>query len=166
MRNALLLAAAASLLFLPMAVHGQANASIEARAQVLTPLTVTPYQDLDFQNVIPGLSKTVLPGDVTGGRFDLTGSGSLEVQLDFGTLPTSLASGGDNLPISFGASAAGYSTSLTPGIMTFDPAVTMDANLESGAMSVWIGGTVSPAANQPAGLYTGNIMLTVSYTGN
>lgn len=166
MRNALLLAAAASLLFLPMAVHGQANASIEARAQVLTPLTVTPYQDLDFQNVIPGLNKTVAPGDVTSGRFDLVGSGTLEVQLDFGTLPTSLVSGGDNLPISFGPSSAGWGHSLIPGPITFDPAVSHDTDLESGALTVWIGGTVSPAANQPAGLYTGNIMLTVSYTGN
>jgi spore coat protein U-like protein len=166
MRNALLLAAAAALLFLPVAASAQANATIEARARVLTPLTVTANQDLDFQTVIPGLSKTVAPGDVQSGIFDLTGSGTLEVQLDFGTLPTTLVSGSDNLPISFGSSSAGYSTSLSPGVLTFDPAVNYDADLESGAMTVYIGGTVTPASNQPAGLYTNDITLTVSYTGN
>ena len=166
MRNALLLAAAAALLFLPIAASAQANATIEARAQVLTPLTVTASQDLDFQTVIPGLSKTVAPSDVDAGIFALTGSGTLEVQLDFGTLPTNLVSGSDNLPISFGSSSAGYSTFVTPGILTFDPAVNYDADLNTGEMTVYIGGTVTPASNQPAGLYTSDITLTVSYTGN
>ena len=166
MRNALLLAAAASLLFLPMAVSAQANDQIDVTATVLTPLTVLGTADLDFGNVIPGLNTTILPGDVGGGVFAIGGSGTLEVQLDFGTLPTNLVDGGNTLPISFGPSAAGYNTAATPGILTFDPATTMDAPLASGAMTVYVGGTVAPAASQPQGVYTGTLQLTVSYTGN
>jgi hypothetical protein len=33
-------------------------------------------------------------------------------------------------------------------------------------LSVYVGGTVSPAANQVAGTYTGTINLSAAYTGN
>ena len=51
---------------------------------------------------------------------------------------------------------------------TFDPSggLTEFLDAASGELFVWIGGTVSPAAAQPAGVYTATIVLDVVYTGN
>jgi hypothetical protein len=146
----------------------QNSADITAQANVLTPLTVTGQQDLDFGDVFPGLAGTVAVSDVAAGRWLTTGSSGAEVQLSF-TLPANLVSGGNNLPISFGANSAGYNTAnLASAATTFDPAAgaVADLGVAPAELYVWIGGTVTPAVTQPQGLYTGTINLTVNYTGN
>ena len=88
-----------------------------------------------------------------------------EVILSFGTLPTSLATGGgDNLPITFGAGSAAYDAG---SFTAFQPSVGATTTLSgTGTMAVYIGGTVQPDVGQPAGTYTGTITLTVNYTGS
>ena len=53
--------------------QGSASGNILARANVLTPVTVTPQQDLDFGNVIPGTNKTVAITGTTAGRLPRSG---------------------------------------------------------------------------------------------
>lgn len=152
----------------PAEGRAQNSADIAALANVLTPLAVAGQQDLDFGDVFPGVAKTVTVTDVSAGRWLATGQSAAEVQLAF-TLPANLVSGANNLPISFGANAAGHSTTNDPALaVTFDPAGGTTANLGvvPAELYVWVGGTVSPAASQPQGLYTGTINLTVNYTGN
>lgn len=168
MRNRMPTLVALAVLLLPAALMAQPNnATIQATATVLTPLTVTAGPNLDFgANVFPGVNVSVLPTDATAGRFDLGGVANAEVDLDFGTLPAQLIGTGDNLTISFSATDAGHGTSQ-PAQTPFDPSTGDLANLDgSGLLSVWIGGTVAPRADQSAGAYQADITLTVNYTGN
>lgn len=152
----------------PGTVRAQNSADITAQANVLTPLTVTGQQDLDFGNVFPGVASTVTVADASAGRWLTTGTSGAEVQLTF-TLPAALVSGGNSLPISFGANSGGYNVANDAGAATpFDPAggVTTNLGVAPAELYVWIGGTVTPVAAQPQGVYTGTINLTVNYTGN
>lgn len=159
-------------LILSIATLAQAqpnNATINASATVLQPVTVVAQSDLDFGNVFPGVNKSVLLTDAGAGSWYVTGVSSAEVDLSLAT-PANLSDGGNNLPIQFGAGDAGYNTANDPSTATgFDPAAGASTNLSGAALGdlwVWIGGQVQPVADQPAGLYTGTITLTVDYTGN
>lgn len=139
------------------------SASIQALATVYQPITIAGARDLDFGNVFPGVAKSVAVGDATSGRFDLTGQASANVNLTFG-LPANLTSGANNLPIGTwtgcynGTNAVGTCTAFTPS-----GAATPTAFSGAGALFVWVGGTVTPAAAQAAGNYTGTVSLTVAY---
>jgi hypothetical protein len=116
-------------------------------------------------DVFPGVAKSVAPADARAGTWSVTGAPAAEVALSF-ALPGNLVSGGNNLPISFGAGDGGYDTSNAAPSSTFDPGSGATTNLSgTGSLWVWIGGTVTPAVNQPAGVYTNTITLTVDYTG-
>jgi spore coat protein U-like protein len=162
--NGLLLAA---LLALPGALAAQA-ASVTATANVLANITVADFQDLDFGDVIPGFGETVAPDDFGNvGVFHVTGAGTLEVSLDFGTLPTFLTGPGvAELPLTFGAGSAGYGPDAGTLTAPFDPAAGANANLVNDELYVFIGGTVTAAVAQTPGTYTGTITLTVAYTGS
>jgi hypothetical protein len=146
------------------ATAGQAqSANITATATVYTAITVTGANPLNFGNVFPGVARTILATDAAAGRFDLTGQNSANVNLTF-TLPANLVSGGNNLPI---GSWTGYrnNTNAQTGGTAFTPAATAYATAFSGAgaVFVFVGGTVTPAAAQAAGTYTGTVTLTAAY---
>lgn len=166
MRTRLLTAFALAALALPSAAAAQATGDIQATAVVLAPLTVTPAANLDFGNVIPGVNSTLLPSDANAGRFDVAGSGVLEVTLDFTTLPNQLSSGAATMPITYAAGSAAYADTPAGAQTTFDPSATATTNLVAGALSVFLGGTVQPAFNQAAGSYSATVTLQVAYTGN
>src|SRR5689334_6923868 len=75
------------------------NASITATASVQTPINVVGAQQLNFGNVFPGVNKTINASDLANaGRFDVTGQANAPVTLSF-TLPATLSSGGNTMPI-------------------------------------------------------------------
>jgi hypothetical protein len=140
------------------------NASITATATVQAPINVTAVANLDFQAVFPGIAKTVLATDATAGQWSVTGQTSAPVSLNF-TLPTNLASGGNLMPI--GTWTGNFNTTATPAGTSFTPSGTATAATLSadpvGALFVYIGATVTPLSNQPAGVYTAAVTLTVLY---
>jgi len=149
--------------------QGSASGSITAQANVLTPVSVTPQQDLDFGNVIPGTNKSVAITGATAGRWLVEGTADAEVDLDFTALPATLSNGPDTLPIVYSSVDAGHNAVNVPGGATvFDPTTGTTTNIGTpgATLFVWIGGTVQPAGVQPAGLYTGTITLQATYTGN
>jgi len=155
-------AVVAALLSLATAAQAQ-SASIQALANVLQPITVTGARDLDFGTVFPGVNKAIAVGDVTSGRFDLTGQASANLNLSF-TLPANLVSGGNNLPIgTWTGCYNGTNSTATCTAFTPSAANTATAFSGAGALFVWVGGTVSPAANQAAGSYAGTVQMTVAY---
>lgn len=143
--------------------------TVQATANVLTPLSVTTdLRALDFGDVFPGLNKSVAFADGTSGKWQIAGEAGKEVQMDF-TLPSSLDNGGILMPISFGATDAGFFASDAPGsAAAFDPNSGATGFLDGGTGDgfVWLGGTVAPAANQAAGTYSATVTLDVIYTGN
>ena len=149
--------------------QADAQASITATATVATALTVNAGNDLDFQLVIPGFTKTVLVTDATAGTFDLTGGAGAEVALTFTALPATLDDGSGNvLPITYAgvhntvndpvAGATGFAPTAGAGPTT---------NLAgSGELFVFLGGVVDAGASPPTGTYTGMVTLDAAYTGN
>lgn len=140
------------------------NGSISATASVQSPITVAGTQNLAFGNVFPGVAKTVAYSDAAnGGLFSVTGQTSTPVTYSF-TLPTNLTSGGNNLPI---GSWTGYvnGANSTSGGAAITPSSTPAGSTLSagGTLYFFVGATVTPANNLPAGSYTGTVTLTVSY---
>jgi hypothetical protein len=162
MRNTRL-AALAALLF-PVLAHGQ-SANVNATATVVTPLVVTGSAPLAFGNVFQGVNKTIAHGDATSGRFSLAGFGTSQVALTF-TLPTTLASGTNTLPIdSYDVRVNGTNAPATATSLTVVSGTAVNSNLVAGSLFVFVGGRVVPAAAQSAGAYTGSIVLAAAYTG-
>jgi hypothetical protein len=163
--------AAALVLTSTSVTHAQSNqASINATATVLDPISIAGDNDLDFGTVFPGINKTVPYTDlVNGGHWSISGATGREVDLTF-TLPGTLASGGDNLTIVFAAASAARNTAdVVGGATTFDPngvETTLLSGGTPGELFIWIGGEVQPTIGQPGGNYSGTITLTVDYTGN
>lgn len=159
---ALALAVLALVVFTTPAYAQVNNASITATATVQAPINVTAVTNLDFQNVFPGVAKTVLVTDATAGRWDVAGAASAPVSLNF-TLPGNLSSGANLMPI--GTWTGNHNTTAAPTGTGFTPSGTPTAATLSatGALFVYIGATVSPLANQATGVYTAAVTLTVLY---
>ncbi|HET6578698.1 MAG TPA: hypothetical protein VFG66_10255 [Gemmatimonadales bacterium] len=146
-----------------------ATASITATATVAQALTAAKVRDLDFGATFGGIARTVLPTDVSSGEVTLTGGANAEVTVSFTTLPAILTGPGVDIPLTYGANAAAYNVAGTrAGATAFDPSTgsTTRLNNATGLLSIYLGGTVSPAANQVAGTYTNTINLSAAYTGN
>lgn len=138
------------------------SANIQATATVYQAITVAGASDLAFGNVFPGVNKTVAVTDASAGRFDLAGQASANVNLSF-TLPTDLT-GPANLPIGSWTGCTNP-TNTTTGCTGFTPSAGASASaFGAGAtLFVWVGATVSPAANQTAGSYSGTVTLNAAY---
>ena len=129
-------------------------------------LVVQGVRDLDFGPVIRGIASSVPPSDpIRSGQFYFrTPAIGTNIRIQF-TLPTQLnGPSGATLPISFGttdAIAKGTATSSVAATfnpntpVTFQMVTRRDAN-------VWLGGRVTPAANQTVGSYTNTVIITVT----
>jgi hypothetical protein len=155
--------ARAALLTLALALTGSAGLSAQGR-----PLRVTGVRDLQFGTVIPGVPALILRTDAANsGQLSLTGEKNTTVQLQF-TLPAAMTGpSGATMPVSFGASDAGFSPAETvTSQVGFDPRVPFVGALSNnGRAAVFLGGQALPAGGQRSGTYTATITLTVSYVG-
>ncbi len=149
-----------------------------ATATCLASLTVTATQALAFGNVFQGVAKTQGKNDdANSGIFTIAGapSAGLSVYL---ALPAFLAltpGGADRMLISFSTTDATVdTTTVTPSTViagdgwidqnpyALPAAVVVGAG---GSTRIYLGGKVSPAVNQSAGNYVGEIVCSVAYTG-
>ena len=145
----------------------QINGSFTTCGTVFTPLFVTG-SDLDFGNAIfPGINKHVLPTDLAAGKFTISGEASKEFTATF-TVPTELTSGLNNMPFAMNATDGGAkSTNNQATATSFNPASMQTWTLSgAGYYYVWLGGTITPAHSQAAGMYSGIVEVDVQYTGN
>jgi hypothetical protein len=139
------------------------GATTTVRASVLQAIVVTPVRDLTFGDVFPGVAKTVPVTGGNHGRWDLSGQANASISLTF-TLPTNLVSGTNLLPV--GTWTGRYNVNPVSGPGTsFTPSATATNTTFSatGRLYVFIGGRVTPAANQAAGFYSAPATLTVAY---
>lgn len=159
----------------PSTVKAQDVASGSASATVLAVLTVTAVAPLAFGNVYQGVAKSVANNEAAAGIFTVTGAASSQVSL-FMTLPefVALASGADRMTIAFSSTDAKVdsTTNVDPTVAlaggwgsqnprAFNSATRIGAT----QLSVFLGGKIIPSANQTAGAYSGDVVLTVAYTG-
>ncbi len=146
------------------AARGQ-SATIAATATVVTPSTVTGNAPLAFGSVFQGVNKTVLFSDATSGRFSLAGYLNSQVSMTF-TLPATLASGANTLPINtYDVRVNGTNSVVGTTALTVTSGTPVLSNFVSGSLFVFIGGRVQPAVAQAQGAYTGTIVLAAAYTG-
>lgn len=139
-------------------------ASVHGQGQ---PVRVNGVRSVSFGTVFPGIPKSVPRTDaLNSGRFDIRAAAGSQLQLSF-ALPSAMTGpGGATMPLSFGGGDAGYSaTQSVASQVGFDPRVPFLATMGGppGRAAVFLGGTVTPLASQPAGSYTGTITLTVVY---
>jgi hypothetical protein len=128
---------------------------------VQQPLVVLKTNDLDFGLVFPGVNKQITLGSATAGRFSVTGAATAPVNLSF-AVPANLQSGANLLPVVWDGS---WNTVNAAGGTGFTPSAALTpATLSgSGALFVFLGGTVAPVVAQVAGSYTGTVTMTVTY---
>jgi hypothetical protein len=135
---------------------------IDVLAEVATAITVSPVQDLDLGDVFPGTTTTVTADHGSSGEFLITGGADGGVDITM-TLPATLTSGANSMPITFTA-AAGADRGSAAG---FDPAALYQGRLaaSNGELRVFLGAQVNVPAAQPAGSYSGVVQLTATYNG-
>ncbi len=145
----------------------RAQVTVTLTATVFQPLAVVGQRNLRFDNVFPGVPKTVAPDNNRAGRWRIRGQRNAPISMTF-TLPANLVRNvtGELMPV--GAWAATWDVNATPaGSTPFTPsAAPTPAQLSNTAQAqvfVYIGATASPAANQRAGAYQATAVLTVAY---
>ena len=125
----------------------------------------TAINDLAFDNVYPGVPKTVTK--YTAGKaaeFHVDGTAGDDIQIDF-TLPTYLAASGFNMPIIFVETDLSMDSSATPdqsspGYDNRSPWQSQSYQIGSSGLQIWLGATLVPKLGQPPGSYSGMIVLT------
>jgi hypothetical protein len=166
----------AALAFVATAGTAQAQSgNVTAEATVLSPLTLTPIRTLQFGNTFPGVLRTVAATDAANsGAIQVIGSGTSQVAVSAPSMTVTLAcvgtcTGGVATPITLNVSASALAGGIdaTPANSTAFTLGTAGANrnLVGGNLFVLIGGSLTPAANQAAGLYRGTIQINAAYTG-
>jgi len=163
-----------------LSVSGAASQDVAsglATANVTNLLTVTATQNLQFGQVFQGVAKTVANNvTASSGIFTIGGEPLANISIYF-VLPEYLAtaSGDDRMVIAFGSADLTYDSTnnvdpATPGggaLVGINPR-SMPATTDIGGLgqsALFLGGKVTPAVNQKAGPYTGDILVTVAYTG-
>jgi len=144
----------------PANAQGQSNGG--------RPLNAVSRQMLNFGTMFSGTSTKVSRLDaLRAGQFELRGAKGSEVRIDLG-LPAALnGPAGAKVPLTFGPGDGGYTLDGTIGTaVPFDPRHALISTLSStGRLYIFLGGTATPAAKQPAGSYAGTVTLTIAYTG-
>ena len=150
----------------------QEQAAIQALATVVSSLSITGTNNLQFGAVTPGVTKSVDKATIGfAGECLVTGESSAELTIDF-SLPDTLRTA-DSLGamrIDFSATDASYSdgtgsqSTPTGSVNPNGPIVRRIGG--GGTMTFWIGGTVYPRVSQTGGDYSAEILLTVAYTGS
>jgi uncharacterized protein DUF4402 len=131
-------------------------------------ISANGIRNVSFGNVLPGVPNTVQPTDVgRSGQFNIVGPSLAQVEITFG-LPTVITGpASTTMPISFGATAAGYaSNGSIASQVPFNPHVPFRGNLSLlGRASTFLGGVLTPPGTQSAGSYSGSVSMTVALTG-
>lgn len=169
--------ALASLAFVATAGTAQAQSgNVTAEATVLSPLTLTPVRVLQFGNAFPGVTRTIASTDAANsGAIQIAGAGTSQVAISAQSMSANLqcvgtCTGGvaSDIVLTVSAAARINTANATPtGATAFTLGTTAaNANLAAGNLWLLIGGSITPTANQAAGLYRGTVQINASYTGN
>jgi hypothetical protein len=126
--------------------------------------TVTSVRGLAFGTLLPGVPLVVPPADAArSAQFDIRVNNRGLALITF-ILPPVMTGPAATMPLSFGATSAGFSdTGSTAGMTLFDPRAPFTGTASTnGRATIFLGGTALPAGTQRAGSYTGTVTLTVA----
>jgi hypothetical protein len=160
------------LLGLAVNSFGQATASADATASatIVAPLTITKDVDMNFGNIAVGASAggtvTLPPSSGTPIR-SLTGSITLPVVTGTVVAAKFIITGEGTsvyditLPADGVVSLTGPGTAMPVDDFTSTPST--QGQLTAGTQDLYVGATLTVAASQAAGLYTGTFSVSVNY---
>lgn len=148
--------------------------TVNVEATVLAPLTLSQERPLQFGNTFPGVTRTIASTDAAAsGALRISGAGTSQIAISAANMTVSLGcvSGGctgQALSLTIAPTASVNTANATPtGATAFTLGTSAaNANLVAGNLWLLIGGSITPAANQPAGVYQGTVQINASYTGN
>lgn len=149
-----------------------ASAVADTSAEVIVPIAITKAADLSFgrfaanpagagsviisnsgvRSFSGGIVAAGTAGTSSAARFDVTGDGASTYSISITN--TELTKGLDTMALAVSSDLTG--ANVTTGTVTA-------GTLTAGAQSVFVGGTLTVASAQPAGLYAGTITATVEY---
>jgi len=143
--------------------QAQNNATMNVTANVFRPITVAADRPLVFGNVFPGQgAQGMALASPAAGHFSIAGEPSASVSMSFVVSP--LSQGANTLPLTLNATYNAIDNAAGASIGSFvTPTATTLSGGASGQLFVYVAGTVTPAANQAPGNYSGTIQLTVIY---
>ncbi|HAC16273.1 MAG TPA: hypothetical protein DCE78_10085 [Bacteroidetes bacterium] len=149
------------LVFSTSAMYAQ---TITADANVVTALTLTGVNDLDFGSVVQNTLYTIAYNTASAGSFSITG-GTASTEIAFSLdLPTELTGTGDPIGITYTAGWHTANDATASTAFTTSPTTEQVEDLNgSGALYVFIGGAITPDAAQTVGAYSATITLTAAY---
>lgn len=132
------------------------------------PFVAIAHRDLTFGEVLPGITTMIRSDDPRqAALFEVQGPANGSVRIEF-LLPSALTSpSGAELALAFGHGdgQADFSRGRFRGVR-FDPRSPLIASLgPNGKLYVKLGGTVLPTIDQPGGVYTATISITVFNLG-
>ena len=160
-RIAAMSAAAIAAVSFGSAASAATTATATATAEILSTLTVTNTQALDFGQVAVNGAGTlrvagngaitcsallVCTGTRAASNFDVTGTAGVAVSAVVTTASVSLASGANTMTLN-----------------NFDVYFPAGNTLVAGASSFNVGGTLNVGASQAAGVYNGSFTVSVEY---
>lgn len=149
------------LMVVASAAYGQSSDSESATisATVIAALSVSKDQNMAFGEVAQNASSSIAVTDAGAVKFTVDGEPNKNVTFTL-TSPTNLTNGANNLPF---ADDVQYHTSDAPGsAIALANGATVALN-GTGDLYVYLGGTVTAAALQVTGAYTGTFTLQVDY---
>ena len=159
-KTALVLAA---LLAVPAVASAQ-TATINVSATVQSAVSFSNTTDFSFGAAItPGTGATVTPAN--GGKSMV----SFNVPTTVSVSGTALANGGSSLPVTYSCAHDAIGTSATPTAFAGSCAAGYTTALSGNALTshwIYVGGAIAAASttSAPAGIYTGTVTLTATYT--
>lgn len=128
---------------------------------------ITKLNDLDFGEVFIGYSSDISDTDINAAKFSFYHTRWLRKNINIRfVLPTSLTNGRNRMPISFNQSQTSWSNyDQESGRTNFDPhsSLRIKKIWFYQTIYVWLGGSIKATTNLPYGIYSGTIILTVSY---
>ena len=157
-------ALALAALFAVPAIATAQTAMINVSATVQSAVSFSNTSDFSFGTAItPGTGATVTPAN--GGKSMI----SYNVPTTVSVSGTALDNGGASLPVAYSCAQATTGTSATPTAFPGTCAAGYTTSLSGNALTdhwVYVGGAISAASttSAPAGIYTGTVTLTATYT--
>ena len=150
--------------------QSQSTASADAGANIITPISITNSQGLDFGDIVSQTNAFTVTMSASGSRTDaseLTGDQSPLLSTDAGNQALFTITGEENykfsvtLPTSIELTATG-ATAMTVSDFTMNLNAANNT-LTGGSVDLSVGATLNVNATQQAGAYTGTFDVTVAY---
>ena len=155
--------ALAALLALPAIASAQ-TAIINVSATVQSAVSFSNTSDFTFGAALtPGTGATVTPAN--GGKSMV----SYNVPTTVSVAGTALSNGGASLPVTYSCAQDASGTAATPTAFPGTCAAGYTTVLSGNALTnhwIYVGGAIAAASttSAPAGIYTGTVTLTATYT--